>query len=74
MKKLEERTQTLNQTRNDLFKQLNAMEKMIEDKLIERDELRTKVQIKQTSLDEKERELEKQEMEVKNLRSKLTAI
>ena len=71
---MEERTQTLNQTRNDLFKQLNAMEKMIEDKLIERDELRTKVQIKQTSLDEKERELEKQELEVKNLRNKLSAI
>ena len=64
----------MNQTRNDLFKQLNAMEKMIEDKLIERDELRTKVQIKQTSLDEKERELEKQELEVKNLRNKLSAI
>jgi len=46
VKKLEDRTLSLNQTRNDLFKQLNGMEKIIEDKIEERNELRAKVLVK----------------------------
>lgn len=48
VKVLEERTLQLNQTRNDLFKQLNGMEKIIEDKQEELNELRAKVLVKQT--------------------------
>ena len=40
VKKLEDRTLALNQTRNDLFKQLNGMEKIIDDKQEERNQLR----------------------------------
>ena len=38
--KLEERTSKLNETRNDLFRQLNEMEKTIEAKINEKNELK----------------------------------
>ena len=74
VKDLEERTLKLNQTRNELFKQLNGMEKVIEEKQEELNDLRGKVLVKQTQLDDKQRELEDREQEVKALREKLRAV
>lgn len=48
VKTLEETTLKLNQTRNELFKQLNGMEKVIEEKQEELNDLRGKVLVKQT--------------------------
>ncbi len=61
VKELEDRTLKLNQTRNELFKQLNGMEKVIEEKEEELNDLRGKVLVKQTQLDDKQRELEDRE-------------
>lgn len=47
------------------------MEKIIEDKVEERNELRAKVLVKQTALDQKQTELEDREKEVKQLRERL---
>jgi chromosome segregation ATPase len=74
IKKLEEQTVELNQIRNDLFKQLSGMEKIIEDKVEERNELRAKVLVKQTALDQKQTELEDREKEVKQLRERLRQV
>ena len=74
IKKLEEQTVELNQIRNDLFKQLSGMEKIIEDKVEERNELRAKVLVKQTTLDQKQTELEDREKEVKQLRERLRQV
>ena len=46
--KLEERTTQLNDTRNELFRQLNDMDKQNEAKREERNQYKSKVNIKQT--------------------------
>jgi hypothetical protein len=48
IKSLEENQRNLNDTRNDLFKQLNEKEKVIDTKTDEKNLLKSKLNIKQT--------------------------
>lgn len=47
MKRLEERSTQLSDTRNELFKQLTTLERLFEDKKEERNQLKARVQVKQ---------------------------
>lgn len=74
IKKLEERTSQLDHTRTELFKQLKTMEKLHNEKVYERDELKNKAQAKEIQLEAKRRDLEERESEVRQLREKLRAV
>lgn len=71
VKTLEDRTTNLSMTRTELFKQLTALERLLDTKKEDRNDLRSKVLVKQTQLDEKQRELDEREAEVKQLINQL---
>ena len=74
VKKLEDRTQALTETRTELYNQLGTQERLLEDKKEERNELKTKVEIKQLQLEDKQRELDEKEADVRVLRESLRSV
>lgn len=74
VKSMEERSQKLTETRDEMYKQLGKIEKVFDEKKEERDTLNAKVQVKQAQLESKQRELEEKELQVKQLREKVRQI